>query len=155
MRVGLDTNIFGYAAGIGADLPKRQRAAWLLNTISPDDLVMPTQVAREFYSILVRKGGEHPKIAQKIVNDWADVVGMKSHAPPMMRSALEGASFRQLQVWDALILEICAEAGCDLLLSEDMHDGLVYRDMIVANPFSEAPQARLEELLATLPTPPA
>lgn len=155
MKIALDTNVFGYAAGIGFDEGKRAVAQRLLKAIDPTDMVMPTQVAGEFYNILVKKGRYPPKLARKIVQDWGDALGLTGHAAETMQRALEGAAFHDLQIWDALILTIAAEAGCALLLSEDMQDGFVYRGVTVANPFAERLHPLLASLLDTLPESPA
>lgn len=153
MRVAIDSNVFGYAAGIGFDAAKRDTAGLWLNAIKASDVVMPSQVAGEFYNILIKKGGTPPVLARKIVQDWADVFGLAVPTPDTMRSALEVASFHNLQIWDALILTIAAEAGCKILLSEDMQDGFVYRGVTVANPFAETLHPLLASLLDSLPEP--
>jgi predicted nucleic acid-binding protein len=150
LRLALDTNVLGYAAGIGDDAPKRRRAVQVLKATAHQEVVIPTQVAGEFYNILTRKGGHPPKIARKIVEDWTTGVGLTAHSAETMATALEGAAFFNLQIWDALILTIAAEAGCNLLLSEDMQDGFVYRGVTVANPFAETPHPLLASLLETL-----
>lgn len=146
MRLALDTNVLGYAAGVGDDEPKRRRAVQVLKAAARQDVIIPTQVAGEFYNILTRKAGHPPKVARKIVEDWSAGVGLTAHSAATMTTALEGAAFFNLQIWDALILTIAAEAGCGLLLSEDMQDGFVYRGVTVANPFAET----LHPLLASL-----
>ena len=153
MRVAIDSNVFGYAAGIGFDATKRDTAGRLLNALRAADVVMASQVAGEFYNILVRKGSTPPVLARKIVQDWADVFGLAVPTPNTMRTALEGASVFNLQIWDALILTIAAESGCGLLLSEDMQDGFVYRGVTVANPFAETLHPLLASVLAVLPNP--
>lgn len=150
MKVALDTNVLGYAAGIGSDEVKRARAKWLLKAMRPADLVMPSQVAGEFYNILVKKGGAPPKLARKIVEDWSRTIGLTIPTSDTMYKALEGAAFFNLQIWDALILTIASEASCRLLLSEDMQDGLVYRDVVVVNPFAETPHPLLTSLVESL-----
>ncbi|MDZ4363929.1 PIN domain-containing protein [Brevundimonas sp.] len=150
MKVAIDTNVFGYAAGIGFDDAKRQRAMRLLKALNPPDMVMPSQVAGELYNILIRKGDCPPKLASKIVKDWAQALNMATYTPSTMSLALEGAAFHDLQIWDALILTIASEEGCHLLLSEDMQDGFVYRGVTVANPFAETPHPLLASLLQTL-----
>ena len=42
-----------------------------------------------------------------------------------------------VSTWDAVILAVSADAGCRLLLSEDMHDGFTWRGVTVTNPFAE------------------
>jgi predicted nucleic acid-binding protein len=149
LKLALDTNVLGYAAGIGDDEPKRRHAVQVLKAAAHQEVVIPTQVAGEFYNILTRKGGHPPKIARKIVEDWSAGVGLTAHSAATMAAALEGAAFFNLQIWDALILTIASEAGCSLLLSEDMQDGFVYRGVIVANPFAETPHPLLASLLET------
>ncbi len=154
MKVAIDSNIFGYAAGIGSDEAKRSRAGWLLKALQPSDMVMATQVAGEFYNILVKKGGSPPMLARKIVQDWGSTIGLTAYSPQTMQIALEGAGFFQLQIWDALILTIASEEGCQLLVSEDLQDGFVYRGVTVANPFAERLHPLLASLLDTLPQDP-
>lgn len=151
MKLALDTNVLGYAAGIGDDEPKRQRALGVLKTLARQNLVIPTQVAGEFYNILTRKGGHPPKVARKIVLDWSAGVGLTAASATTMDAALEAAAFFNLQIWDALILTVAAEAGCGLLLSEDMQDGFVYRGVTIANPFAETLHPLLASLLEILP----
>jgi len=151
MKIAVDTNIFGYAAGLGEDEPKRIRAAWLLKTLPAFQLVMPSQVAGEFYNLLCKKGGQKPKIATKIVMDWAQTLTFASPGPGTMREALQTASFQSLQIWDALILNIASEAGCRLMLSEDLQNGFNCRDVIVANPFLDQPHPMLASVLRDLP----
>lgn len=149
MKIALDTNVLGYAAGIGDDYEKRRLALNLIETLPGHDLVLPTQVAGEFYNILTRKGGHDPKLARRIVQNWSEAIGLAAHAPMTMATALEGAAFFNLQIWDALVLTIAAEAGCGLLLSEDMQDGFVYRGVTVANPFATTLHPLLASVLET------
>ncbi len=150
MKIAVDTNVFGYAAGIGDDDAKRARAAWLLTSIPAFRLVMPSQVAGEFYNLLCRKGGQKPKIATKIVLDWTHNLTFASQGPGTMREALQTASFQNLQIWDALILTTASEAGCSLILSEDLQDGFICRGVRVVNPFAESPHPALASLLSEL-----
>ncbi|MEQ7153858.1 PIN domain-containing protein [Brevundimonas aurifodinae] len=154
MKIAIDTNVLGYAAGIGEDEAKRARAAWLLKAIPAFQLVMPSQVAGEFYNILCRKGGQKPKIATKIVLDWADTLTFAAPGPGTMREALQTASFQNLQIWDSLILNIASEAGCRIMLSEDLQDGFICRNVTVVNPFAERPHPLFASVLATLPESP-
>lgn len=42
----------------------------------------------------------------------------------------------RLHIYDALIVAVALEAGCDTLYSEDMQDGLVIEDLLtIRNPF--------------------
>jgi predicted nucleic acid-binding protein len=63
-----------------------------------------------------------------------------------LETALDLATEHRLQIFDAIILAASAEAGCRMLLTQDMQDGFVWRGMTVANPFA----ATLHSLLADL-----
>ena len=147
INVAVDANVFGYAAGIGADAIKRPVAGALLMAIPSDNLIVPTQVIGEFYDILLRKGGYPPMLARKIIIDWTETVTVAAYTPDTMREALEAASPRSLQIWDALILAVARSNACDILLSEDMQDGFDYFGMRVVNPFKTPMAPRVVELL--------
>ena len=44
-----------------------------------------------------------------------------------------------LAIWDAIILAAAAEAGCRMLLSEDMHEGFTWGGVTIVNPFASPP----------------
>jgi predicted nucleic acid-binding protein len=49
-------------------------------------------------------------------------------------SAIDLAADHKLSIWDA-ILAVAAEAGCRLLLSEDLQQGFTWAGVTVVNPF--------------------
>ena len=53
----------------------------------------------------------------------------------------------RLQFWDALIVTAAAEAGCSLLLSEDMQHGFVVRGITIVDPLRSEPHPKLARLL--------
>jgi predicted nucleic acid-binding protein len=53
----------------------------------------------------------------------------------------------RFDIWDAVIVSASAEAGCRVLLSEDMQDGFVWRGMTIINPFAIVPHPMLASLL--------
>lgn len=66
-----------------------------------------------------------------------------------MVSAADLASDHGLAIWDSVVLASAADAGCRLLLSEDLQDGFTWRGVTVANPFALV----LHPLLAALAGP--
>jgi predicted nucleic acid-binding protein len=61
-------------------------------------------------------------------------------------AATDLAADHQLTIWDATILAAAAEAGCRLLLSEDMQGGFTWRGVTIVNPFAAIPHALLLQL---------
>jgi predicted nucleic acid-binding protein len=51
--------------------------------------------------------------------------------------------------WDGMLVTAARDAGCRVMLSEDMHDGARFGDLEVLNPFGDrGPSERLKALLA-------
>ena len=63
------------------------------------------------------------------------------------RAAIDLATDHSLQIWDALIINVAAEAGCTLLLSEDIQPGFAWRGVTVANPFADPLEPTLARAL--------
>jgi predicted nucleic acid-binding protein len=55
----------------------------------------------------------------------------------------------RLSYWDGLLVTAARDAGCRVMLSEDMHDGARFGDLEIVNPFGPAgPSDRMKALLA-------
>jgi predicted nucleic acid-binding protein len=46
------------------------------------------------------------------------------------------AVMHQYALWDAIMLAASAQAGCRLLLSEDMQAGFIWRGVAIQHPFA-------------------
>lgn len=134
MKVALDTNVLAYAAGVD-DQVRQDRAQRLINSMDATDIVLPSQVAGELYNVLHRKDRRSREEAASIVRSWIDVLVFTVHSATAFADAVNLARDHGFQFWDALIVCVAAEAGCTLLVSEDMQEGFVYRGMTIANPF--------------------
>ena len=49
---------------------------------------------------------------------------------------MELCAEHHFDIWDAIILSAAAQAQCEILLSEDGHDGFHWRGVTVINPFA-------------------
>jgi predicted nucleic acid-binding protein len=52
-----------------------------------------------------------------------------------------------MRIRDAVMLSVAADAGCRLVLSEDLQDGFTWRGVTVTNPFGGEQHALLDSLL--------
>ncbi len=145
MNVALDTNVLVYFEGIN-DRERRDAAQELVRRLAPHRLVLPAQVLGELYSVLTGKGRMQAVAARPIVERWRMLAHIAPTAAATVAAALELVTAHRLQFWDAVILAAAAEAECQLLLSEDMHDGFVWRGVTVANPFAATPHPLLVAL---------
>lgn len=135
-RVFLDTNLL--VDLFDDDAPVKQtRAREILDArVRDGQAVISTQVLQEFYVAVTRKL-ERPLPEE----DAEAAVRQLSHLPtvqidaPLVLSAIATSRSSRISLWDALILQAAAVAGCESLLSEDLHPGQTIEGVRVENPF--------------------
>jgi predicted nucleic acid-binding protein len=153
-RLALDTNVVVYSEGLErapTDRAKIVQSRALIETValSGEDLVLPAQILAELHQVLVRRGGLSPAAASIAASRLGELCTIAPTTAQVLDAALEIARDHGLQIYDAIILASAADAGCDLLVSEDLHDGFVWRGVTVTNPFGPKPHPRLARLLAS------
>lgn len=150
MRVALDSNVLAYQAGIERhpdDRPKIIAARSLLGRLADEaTLVVPVQALGELFNV-ARKAGASLEEARGIVSDARSRVITPATSSKTLQAALDLAVAHRLQIWDAIILSAAAEAGCAILLSEDMQAGFSAGGVEVVDPFASPPARRLARLL--------
>lgn len=75
-------------------------------------------------------------LAQRTILRWQEAFEAADTTASVLRRATGLAADHQLRIWDAIVLATAAEAGCELLLTEDMQDGFVWAGVTVVNPFA-------------------
>lgn len=146
MRVALDTNILAYAEGVnGAE--RRNAALDLVRRLPQETTVIPVQVLGELFSVLVRKAGKSHRHARDALLSWRDTFPVVETSPEIMLTAADLATDHKFGIWDAVILSAASQAGCRLLLSEDMQQGFTWGGVSVINPFAAPRHALLDALL--------
>lgn len=151
MRVAFDTNILAYAEGVNGSARKRQALAFV-EKLPADAAMIPVQALGELFHLLVRKARRTPPQARKAILSWRDAFPLVETSAAVMLSAADLATDHRLGIWDAVILSAAAEAGCRLLLSEDLRDGFTWKGVTVTNPFSTRRHELLAALLGDQPT---
>lgn len=150
MRVALDTNILAYAEGINGAAMKRS-ALELIEKLPDGAALVPVQVLGELFNVLVRKAGRTRGKARAAVQSWQDAFPVIETSAEVVNSAADLATDHQFGIWDAVILSAAAEAGCRLLLTEDLHEGFTWRGVTATNPFSPVKHELLTALIASKP----
>ena len=146
MRVALDTNVLAYAEGInGAE--RRNSALDLVQRLPQEAAVIPVQVLGELFNVLVRKAGKSRAEAREALLSWGDTFPVVETTPEVMLSAADLATDHQFGIWDAVILSAASEAGCRLLLSEDLQEGFTWGGVTIVNPFASPQHSLLTALL--------
>jgi len=150
MRVALDTNILVYAEGLNG-LVKKQVTLELIQKLPQDLIVLPAQTLGELFNVLVRNAGQSPEEARSSVLSWRDSYDVTDTTAKVVIAATDSASQHRLGIWDSVILASAADAGCRLLLSEDMQDGFTWTGVTVANPFASMLHPLLDAILRSTP----
>lgn len=146
MKIAFDTNVLAYAEGInGAE--RRDAAVALIRRLPQQAVVIPVQVLGELFNALVRKAGKSRRDARDALLSWRDSFSVVETSPEVMLAAADLATDHQLGIWDAVILSAASQAGCRLLLSEDLQESFTWAGVTVVNPFSSPRHALLNALL--------
>lgn len=133
--IALDTNILVYAQAEERAEPNHLRALEILNAASLTDAIIPLHVYGEFLNVCRRKLKIPPTAATEQVVDYALLFQSPATSLEDLTEAAHLSARFALQYFDALIIAVATRAGATMLLSEDMHDGLVIDGVTVVNPF--------------------
>ena len=146
MKIALDTNVLAYAEGAnGAAM--RDKTLEMLRRLPKGSVVLPVQTLGELFNVLVRKAKWRHVLARAAVLSWCDAYPLIETSAAVIVSATDLASVHGFSIWGSVVLSASAEAGCRLLLSEDLQDGFTWRGVTVANPFARNPGPLLAGLL--------
>ena len=138
MHYALDSNFMVYFEGV--DDPERQVKAWnFLDAVDTGQVAIPVQALGELFNGLMRKAKWPAARARAAVLAWTDTYEVIDTTPEVLMDAMELSASHQLATWDAIILASAAQAGCRVLVSEDMRHGFIWRGVTVRNPFLPAP----------------
>ncbi|CAA7624242.1 PIN domain-containing protein [Magnetospirillum sp. SS-4] len=134
--LALDTNVLAYAEGVN-DARRQARALEIIAALPSGMVLVPVQVLGELHRVLTVKASRAPEAARDAILSWMDALICRDTSSSALLSALDLVADHRLSFWDALILAVAAEAGCRLLLTEDLHEGFTWHGVTVVNPFAE------------------
>ena len=122
----IDTNVFVYLYS-GTELNKRQIASDALNTY---DCFISTQTLNEFSSVSLRKMRAGLEDIEEYLDEMEDSCTVLTVTPTTIRYALSLHEKYNFNYFDCLMLASALQAGCNLMLSEDMADGMVIENTL-------------------------
>jgi predicted nucleic acid-binding protein len=142
----LDTNVLVYAVDRRDERKRRIAMGIVARAATGAELVLSTQVLAEFYAVVTRKlstplGIEDAAAAVRSLAALR-VVGVDA---ALVLDAVALSQARRISIWDALILQAAATAGCERVLSEDLQHGLAVGPLVVENPFLDAAPCEIHE----------
>jgi len=133
-RTFFDTNVLIYSDD-AANSAKQARALDLIEVHRLSRTgVVSIQVLGEYFSVATRKLGLDPSFARSKVEVWARFQVVAPKAEDVL-AAIDLHRLNGISYWDALIVRCAKEAGCSVLLSEDLQHGQVIDGVRIVNPF--------------------
>lgn len=145
----LDANVLVYAFDATAG-HRHARALEILAASRMVDCHLTIQAVGEFF---VASRRIDPQATETLAVHATNLLEMFPAVMPSAQAAswaLSQAAAGRLQYWDALLLATLREAGCTVLLSEDMQHGADYDGVRVLNPFQgEMLAPEIQTLLIT------
>jgi predicted nucleic acid-binding protein len=134
-RFTLDTNLLVYSIDNAAGARHRV-ARDIVDRAVECDCWLTLQALGEFYVATTRKGMTPPAEAAAQVADWLELFPTIASSAAAIRAALAAASVGRASYRDALLVATAAEAGCTIVLTEDMSDGTALSGVAIHNPFA-------------------
>ena len=133
----LDTNVLIYATTADEAKGKKQIALGLLERLfQAEQGCLAGQVLSEYLSAVSRRKTMPAAMAWETISVWAQAAKMLAPTENAYKSAWELSVKHQYQVWDALIIAVCAEHGVKTLYSEDLGSLKRPLGVHVVNPFA-------------------
>ena len=135
-RFTLDTNLLVYSVDLDAG-PRHTAAAQIVCGAVRRDCWLTLQAISEFYAAVTRKGYASPAEAAVTAGDWLQTFPCAAVSAACIRAALADTEAGRASYWDALLVATAAEAGCRLILTEDLADGTTLGGVVIHNPFAD------------------
>jgi predicted nucleic acid-binding protein len=133
-RTFLDSNILVYAED-SADPGRQQKAVSLiLEHGRQRSGVVSLQVLGEYFSAVIRKLKLDPGVARSQVEFYSRFHVVEPTIMDIL-AAIDLHRLRGFSYWDSLIVHCARQAGCTVLLTEDMQHGQVIDGVKIVNPF--------------------
>jgi len=134
-RFTLDSNILVYATD-SLSARRHRLAVSLVDHATTVDCILTLQSLGEFFHAVTRKAIAPKHAAARQVHDWMGAFPTVGAGATAVATAVDLAAAGRFSFWDALLVATASDAGCTLVLSEDMHDGVRFDKLTVRNPFA-------------------
>ena len=133
-RTFFDTNVLVYADDKAAPAKQRRALDLIAEHRRTKTGVVSLQVLQEYFVTVTRKLHLDPRIARRKV----ELIAEFDIAFPEVADILAAIDLHRLHgvsFWDALVLRAAKQAGCSILLSEDMQGNREIDGVQIVNPF--------------------
>lgn len=136
-RVFLDTNVLVYADDASAGAKTEAARAHIRHHLRSGTGVISTQVLQEYFTVATRKLGIPPGIAQQKLAQYGRFETVVVRVDTIW-DAIKLHRLEAIRFWDALIVTAARDAGCTVLLTEDLNAGQMIEGVRIENPFANS-----------------
>lgn len=133
-RTFIDTNVLIYADDRSSGAKGEVARALIHSLMTARRGVLSIQVLQEYFAVATRKLGVDAPTARRKVELLATLEVVKPEVADVL-AAIDLTRLHSISFWDALIVRAGENAGCAVLLSEDLQAGSVISGLRVKNPF--------------------
>lgn len=133
-RSFFDTNVLVYADDKASPAKRRRALDLVAEHRRAGTGVVSLQVLQEYFVTVTRKLSVDPRVARRKVELLAEFDVAAPEVADIL-AAIDLHRLHQFSFWDALILRAAKQAGCSVLLSEDLQEAREIDGVHVVNPF--------------------
>lgn len=134
-RSFFDTNVLIYADDKASPARQRKALELVAEHRRAGTGVVSLQVLQEYFVAVTRKLHVDATIARRKIEPLAEFDVVFPDVTDIL-AAIDLHRLHGFSFWDALILRAAKQAGCDVLLSEDMQPAREIDGVRIVNPFS-------------------
>jgi predicted nucleic acid-binding protein len=145
--VTFDTNVLVYATASIRDAKVLRARELLTRALKGPESILILQTLAEFANVAIRKAGIPVKDIQKMIDAWRAVLPVQIANDEDLTAALDAVGAHRLPFWDAMLWASAQRAGVRYLLTEDLQDGLVLKNVTFVNPFEQNNTALIDRVL--------
>jgi predicted nucleic acid-binding protein len=133
-RSFLDTNVLVYTDDKAAPAKQRRALELIAEHRRGGTGVVSLQVLQEYFVTVTRKLHVDPRIARRKVELLAEFDVAAPEVPDIL-AAIDLHRLHGFSFWDALVLRAAKQAGCSVVLTEDLQDTREIEGLSIVNPF--------------------
>ena len=131
----LDTNILIYQLD-SRDPTKQKRCREIVRTVvSNHEAVISTQILQEFYVACTMKLKIKPILVKGIMHGFENME-VVTIGIDLINNAIDASIQYQISFWDSLVVVSAESAKCQPLLTEDLNEGQIIRNVRIRNPLN-------------------
>ena len=131
----LDTNVLIYQLD-SRDPTKQKRCREIVRTVvSNHEAVISTQILQEFYVACTMKLRINPILVKGIMHGFENME-VVTIGIDLINNAIDASIQYQISFWDSLVVVSAESAKCQYLLTEDLNEGQIIRNVRIRNPLN-------------------